>query len=688
MRRAECVSEPNDNREDRDLMRLSSLAIVSATFCVAAVLSYVTAQFSVTVIEANTEISLREALDEGGHTWAEVQADGLTVALSGTAPSEAERFQAISVAGSIVDAARVHDRLDVKLAKAIAPPGFSVELLRNDSGLSIIGLIPKSTDRADIEAKLRDIIEPGVPIANLLENADYPVPQGWEDALAYALNAIGRLPRSKVSIEAELVSITAITDSTEDKQNLERDLTRAAPPGLRIALNISAPRPVITPFRLRFVHDGDTAHFDACSAATEDDRARILTAARKAGLTGSENCVIGLGVPSPNWAKAVEQAIAAIAELDGGTVTFADADISLVGRVGTDRSLFDNVVGELEAVLPEVFAIHAVLPEPKDETVQETPEFVATLSPEGLVQLRGRLPDDTLRGLANSYAKARFGSENVYMAARVVDGLPSDWSLRVLAGLEGLAYLANGVLIVTPEDVLIRGITEDENATGDIAGLLSAKLGESRPYTMDITYREPPPPVDLPPTPEECEANLVAAQSEGKITFEPGSATIAAESLDVMRAIADILRECGDLRLEIQGHTDSQGRESMNQQLSQARAQSVLNEMRSRRILTTNYVAKGYGESQPIADNGTEEGREANRRIEFRLIRAASNTPNDENGLDSVATDAQQEASESAANDPAADDTSEQDENTGQETAPANSAETAPAEEGTTDEQN
>ena len=73
--------------------------------------------------------------------------------------------------------------------------------------------------------------------------------------------------------------------------------------------------------------------------------------------------------------------------------------------------------------------------------------------------------------------------------------------------------------------------------------------------------------------------------------------------------------------MEIGGHTDSQGREIMNERLSQDRAQAVLNALRERRILTSSFTAKGYGESEPIADNDTEAGREANRRIEFRLIR-------------------------------------------------------------------
>ena len=79
--------------------------------------------------------------------------------------------------------------------------------------------------------------------------------------------------------------------------------------------------------------------------------------------------------------------------------------------------------------------------------------------------------------------------------------------------------------------------------------------------------------------------------------------------------------------MEIGGHTDSQGREEMNQALSQSRAQALLNAIATRRILTSNLTAKGYGESLPISDNESETGREANRRIEFKLIRGETVAP-------------------------------------------------------------
>ena len=154
-----------------------------------------------------------------------------------------------------------------------------------------------------------------------------------------------------------------------------------------------------------------------------------------------------------------------------------------------------------------------------------------------------------------------------------------------------------------------------------ISGFLSDKLGDAEQFSIKVNYQEALDPIASMPTPDECEAEIAAIQKERKISFEPGSANIDEAGLGIMDDIAEILKQCGEIRMEIGGHTDSQGREVMNQQLSQSRAQAVLNELRARRVLTAAITSKGYGETLPIADNGTEEGREANRRIEFKLIR-------------------------------------------------------------------
>ncbi len=616
-------------------MRLSMIFAIAGTFLMAAILCLVTAGFAVTVIEDNARTTVLSELDKEGMTWTEVDADGLQVFLAGAAPSEAKRFKALSVAGRIVDAARVIDQMQVEDSEDIAPPRFSVEILRNDSGISLIGLIPASMDR---EALLEQMTRAasGGDVIDLLESADYPVSDSWDVAIDYAVRALQQLPRTKISVEAGRVAIITMADSPEEKRKLEATLKRRVPANLRISVDVSAPRPVITPFTLRFLIEDGVARFDACSADTPEAKRMILAAAREAGLEGAADCTIGLGVPTPAWGKAAALAIGAVAELGGGSVTFADADISLIAAQGTPEGRFDDVVGGLESDLPDVFALHSVLPPPDVEGAPAIPEFVATLSPDGVVQLRGRVGSQRLREAVDSFAKARFRSGSVFTKARVAEGLPQDWPVRVLTGLEALGFLANGTVVVTPSNLKISGLTGRQDASAQIAGLLAAKLGEGAQFDIDVTYKIELDPIAGIPTPEECVAQIKEIQETRKINFEPGSPNFDANGASIMNDIADILGKCGEIQIEIGGHTDSQGREIMNEELSQERANAVLDALRSRRVLTSSYTAKGYGEAQPIAGNDTEEGREANRRIEFKLTPEAEPAPDpNASGLES-----------------------------------------------------
>ncbi len=607
-------------------MRLSSVLIPVAAFVAAAFLSIVAAVLSADLIEDASQSGVQSELAREGLTWADVHAEGLQVFLTGIAPTEAERFKAISAAGRVVDAARVIDNMQIEATAGIAPPRFSVEILRNEAGIQLIGLIPESSDRDRLLRDLRRL--DGKPeVTDFLETASYEMPDGWQTALGYAVSALEELPRSKISVETGRVSVTAMSDSPEDRREIEQRLRRMAPPTLDLVLAISAPRPVITPFTLRFIADAGGARFDACSADSAEARDRILAAAKSAGLQTKATCTIGLGVPTPRWADAVEIALDGIDRLGGGSVTFSDADITLVALMGTDQDLFDRVVGEIDAALPEVFALHATLPTPVEEAA-EAPEFTATLSPEGLLQMRGRLPNELTRTMTESYAASRFGSGGIHMAARLDETLPATWSLRVMAGLDALSHVNNGVLTVTSEEVSVTGYTGDPRANDEISRLLADKLDKTDHFAIDVTYLEKLDPIAQLPTPEECVTKVKAVLDAQQITFEPGSGTLDAEAEPVIDEIAEILRACEEisLKLEIQGHTDSQGREEMNQALSQTRAQSVLNALHDRRILTSGFTAVGYGETTPIADNDTEEGREANRRIEFVLIRPADET--------------------------------------------------------------
>ncbi len=604
-------------------MRLSEYLPITIAIFLGGAACLGVAVASVSAIETQSRRQVGAALIEGGFDWADVSTDGLQVILTGTAPDEAGRFSAVSAAAEIVEASRVIDHMEVAATEYAAPPEFSVEILRNDDGISLIGLVPAGTDRAGIAERAgREI---GTSVTDLLEPADYPVPETWGAALDFGLEALLDLPRSKITVEADVVRVTAITDSAREKRETEAALRGAVPDGVALILDISAPRPVLTPFTLRFVIDGSGPRFDACSADSTEARQRIINAARDAGLEGEVSCLVGLGQPSPRWADAAVLAIGAVREMGGGSVTFSDADVTLTAPMGTRKADFDRIAGRLEVALPEVFSLNAVLPEPKQsdtdtDGVTEVPEFVATRSPEGQTQIRGRLPDDRTRAAVQSFAHARFGIDGTELAARIADDLPQGWPVRVLVALEALSLLNNGAMIVRPDMIEISGDTGSKTAKDDISRIIASKLGEDADFVLDISYVEALDPIAALPTPEECVDRINAAIAEKKITFAPGSSEIDADALDTIDKVAEALKECQTVKMEIGGHTDSQGRESMNERLSQQRADAVLNAIMARRVLTSNLSAKGYGESRPIADNGTEDGREANRRIEFRLI--------------------------------------------------------------------
>ncbi len=600
-------------------MRLKTLLVPIAAFVLAALLSVLAARATVTVVEERSVLAVREALTDSGHTWASVVGDGLQIILEGQAPSEARAFRAVSTAGSVVDASRVIDNLHVVQREAIAPPDFAIEILRNEGGITMIGLVPATTDREALSAALA-LIAGEATVADLLETADYPVPQGWTRALDFAIAALGRLPQSKVSVEAGYVGITAISANATQQRVLEADLAREAPDGVRLALSISAPRPVITPFTVRFILDGRGARFDACSADTVETQRVIVAAALDAGAEGRVTCRLGLGVPTQTWGAAVAMGIAAVADLGGGTLTLTDADISLVVPETVSEDDFDRIVGALSNRLPDVFSLDAVLTPPQEAQPEGPPQFTATRSPEGVVQLRGRVPDTLMNDTAHNYANARFGTANVVMGTRIVDGLPRGWSVRVLAGLDALSRLDNGSVVVQPDRITVRGVTGIEDASDEIAALMIDKLGADADFVVEVTYDAALDPIAAQPSPQDCLARIRQIGENRKITFDAGSATLSPDARPIVDEIAEILRLCPDLPLEIAGYTDSQGGEDGNRGLSQLRADAVLDGLRSRRVPVGAFVATGYGEEAPIADNDTAEGREANRRIEFRLI--------------------------------------------------------------------
>src|SRR5262249_45983249 len=104
------------------------------------------------------------------------------------------------------------------------------------------------------------------------------------------------------------------------------------------------------------------------------------------------------------------------------------------------------------------------------------------------------------------------------------------------------------------------------------------------------------------------------------IEFESARDKITPAGASVLDEAATALAENKNAKIEISGHTDSLGSAKANQRLSQRRAAAVKKYLAHKGIDRNRMTPKGYGSTQPIADNTTDDGRSRNRRIEFRVI--------------------------------------------------------------------
>ena len=586
---------------------------------IVSVLFIVLASVLVNYFEKKTLEAVLKETSDTELSWLEVSTDGTRVIVSGFAPDEANRFIATSKISSIINSERIIDQIIVK--KLITPSSmeYVLEILRDDNHISVIGFVPTNLQSKKLIAKLK-VLAKDLEVRNLLEVSSFPITDAWKRTLDYAISSVKLLPNSKISIAKEEIWISALSESIDDKIRIENQLTSLDPGFFKLHLDIQSPRPLIQPFLLRFTMDESGASLDKCSASDEYSKVVILSAMIKLGVDKESDCEIGIGVPAESWVDAVIIAATYVKEFEIASLTFENHNVSLVVSGNTGNDKFENIIDKLKKALPNEFQVAATLQPVLTKEIDNTNTFMVIKSLDGVVELKGFLNDHTAEIAVRSYASSIFGSININDSLRLSDKLPQNWPIQVLTGLEVVGLLDHGSLIIEPNTILLEGKSANPEIKSIVSEILSKKLGNDILYTLKLEYDEQLVPKPIGLDAKKCVLDINNVIETLGIEFAPGEIVLQKSSNDTLKNMADIMQTCYIVPMEIGGHTDSQGRKSLNLSISQARAEAVMDSLLSYDILTGNFIAKGYGESTPIADNKTSEGRNKNRRIEFTLI--------------------------------------------------------------------
>lgn len=193
-------------------------------------------------------------------------------------------------------------------------------------------------------------------------------------------------------------------------------------------------------------------------------------------------------------------------------------------------------------------------------------------------------------------------------------------------GFDGKPYINDKVLFVGQKSKqVVAGVTDPKGQflvqlpCGDIYDIRIQSISDEINYnTLEI------PAVKSGEFFQEAE--LVIEYDPGTVfsftnlQFEPAKSDLKAASYVHLKNLVEVMKRKKDFRIRIDGHTDSDGEESANQVLSQKRAESVKNYLVSQGIEANRIAAKGLGESRPVADNGTPQGKARNRRTEITVL--------------------------------------------------------------------
>ena len=316
---------------------------------------------------------------------------------------------------------------------------------------------------------------------------------------------------------------------------------------------------------------------------------------------------------------------------DWASVSFSGGDVVLTGAAPSTlaKTAAEDVVscaltGETGFALTSALTLPAIpgVPDPTpDPAAPDLPDWGAEITDPGSVRLFGRVPSDAIRLSIVEAAQNAF-PESVLDQMSVGDlASPEGLWERVAAGFGQFGRFSRGLFSFDLDDgVRVEGeapqsaitfLREDLSGVADVdiaVDILSADLAltELDGLTLDETAS-----VDL------CGEAFERVMAENSVAFETGSATIDRVSGEVLDKIMTVARSCDRYAIEVQGHTDSDGSAEFNQILSQQRADAVVAYLSESGFPASQLVGAGYGETQPIADNATEDGKAQNRRIDF-----------------------------------------------------------------------
>jgi len=556
--------------------------------------------FETDTVEADLAGRARDVL-ASGQPFAKVIADGRDLTLEGSAPSENAQAKAVALVGELRGVRIVTNNMG--LLPIEEPYKFSA--VKSDAGIMLSGFAPGVLAREKLKSSIGAAL-PGIAVTDTVGLAR-GAPENLNELVAFGVKQLGRLGQGGFEVVGSSLTLSGSALSVTDYDALVSDVDAAGE--MVSEFNVEPPL-VDAPYVFQ-VDQQPSGLVLSGYASSVEQRAKLADAA---GDGAHNQIMIASGSPPAlDWELATMAAVNAANQLAGGTVLIEGDTLNMSGDA-KDGAAFKLLQELISGPLPGGLKLGTTdigLP-----TVDPF-EWRASLTDDEL-RFDGYLPSEELRAQLLSQANANFGHVKIYDNVTLANGAPESFEMLVKNALHALSRVDSGEIVLAGTELTFTG--EVFGAAGQAA--ISTFLESVVPagYTGNSKVQLKPDPETNPElrlSDTECRTVLKALGERNTVLFETGSANIRPDSYGFLDRMAYGVRRCAGIEIEVAGHTDSDGNDEQNQLLSVSRAQSVAKYLIASGVEDSRLSAVGYGESQPIADNGTDEGKTRNRRIEL-----------------------------------------------------------------------
>ena len=486
---------------------------------------------------------------------------------------------------------------------ALAQP-FALTLARKGKEATLSGHVPLTDEKEKLTAQLSAA---GLSVADQTAYAT-GAPEAFNALVDFAAIQLARLDPAQATLsDAELtISGTARDDNAYDAALAA---LKTPPAGAHALKGDILPPHIATYAFSASIGPGLIALGGHLPNAELRRTVVAQAAALGRGAAVTDALHLGSGAPEGDYAGVVNVALAALGQLTQGKVTIDGAALSITGE-GRANIDADAVTRQAREKLPGGFQLAKV----DVESGPVAPYRLSVSRKDNAVTLAGHAPDDAARQRMIDFARRSFPGATVNDRLSVAKGAPAHYVEAIDVGLDQLARLDEGELVMTDASVTLSGVARYPQAENDIAASLPGALPPGFRGESHVNAKELGAPMEA----EACRTAL-GAFSQTVFRFTPDDSALMPESTPTLEKLAETTLRCPGVTLEIGGHLDANGIEEITRTRSKRQAQAIVDRLVRAGADPSRVSAMGYGSERPVAPNDSEGNRARNRRIEFAV---------------------------------------------------------------------